>query len=107
MEYTFKDLKKKTAAQLREIAEGIEGDAVQGYTQMNKDHLVEAICHALDIEMHEHHEVVGLDKTKIKAKIHHLKKKRDTAIQEKKKEDVVKFRHEIKELKNALRRATI
>jgi hypothetical protein len=37
---TYEDLKKKTVAELREIAKGLTHDAVQGYTQMNKDHLL-------------------------------------------------------------------
>ena len=69
MPYTFEELKRKNVAQLREIAAGIEHDAVKGYTQLNKEHLLEAICKALDLDMHVHHEVVGLDKTKIKSEI--------------------------------------
>ncbi|HFE64278.1 MAG TPA: hypothetical protein ENK14_07685, partial [Caldithrix sp.] len=53
MTYTFKELKKKTAAELKEIAAGIEHEAVQGYTQLNKEHLIEAICKALNIDMYE------------------------------------------------------
>ena len=54
MDYTFEQLKHKTVAELREIAKGIENEAVQGYTQMNKEHLVIAISKALGIK-HEHH----------------------------------------------------
>ena len=57
MEHTFEELKKKTVNDLREIAKGIEG--VTGYSQLNKEHLLETICKALHIEMHAHHEVVG------------------------------------------------
>jgi hypothetical protein len=35
---TYEELKKKTVAELREIAKGLHDDAVQGYTQMNKEH---------------------------------------------------------------------
>ncbi len=80
MAYTFEELKKMKVVQLREIAKDMEHEAVKGYTQMNKEHLLAAICNALDIDMHEHHEVVGLDKTTIKAKIKALKKKRDEAL---------------------------
>ena len=34
-ELTYDDLKHKTVAQLREIAAGIEHDAVKGRTQLN------------------------------------------------------------------------
>ncbi len=80
MAYTFEELKKMKVVQLREIAKDMEHEAVKGYTQMNKEHLLAAICNALNIDMHEHHEVVGLDKTTIKAKIKALKKKRDEAL---------------------------
>jgi len=80
MAYTFEELKKKKVVQLREIAKDMEHEAVKGSTQMNKEHLLAAICKALNIDMHEHHEVVGLDKTTIKAKIKALKKKRDEAL---------------------------
>jgi DNA-binding IclR family transcriptional regulator len=80
MAYTFEELKKKKVDQLREIAKDLEHEAVKGYTQMNKEHLLAAICKALNIDMHEHHEVVGLNKTTIKAKIKDLKKRRDEAL---------------------------
>jgi hypothetical protein len=78
-EHTFHDLKKKNVKDLREIAKGIEHEAVQGYTQLNKEHLLEAICKALSIDMFEHHKAVGVDKTKIKNEIKKLKQKRDEA----------------------------
>ena len=106
-DYTYSELKKKTAAQLKEIATGIEHEAVKGYTQLNKDHLIKAICTALNVEMHAHHEVVGLDKTQIKAKIRELKKKRDKALEKKDQKQIKSVRKEIKSLKNQLRRATV
>src|SRR5512137_2664536 len=81
MAYTFHELKLKTVAELREIAKGIEHEAVKGYTQLNKEHLLVAICKALNIPTHEHHDVVGLDKAGIKAKIRSLKKQRDGALE--------------------------
>ena len=74
MAYTFEELKKKAVAEMREIASGIEHEAVKGYTQLNKEHLLAALCKALSIEMHAHHEVKGLDKTRIKSQIRELKK---------------------------------
>jgi len=78
MAHTFPELKHKTLVELKEIAAGIT-PAVQGYTQMNKDHLLEAICQALNIDMHAHHEVKGIDKSAVKAKIREWQKKRDEA----------------------------
>ena len=80
MAYTFPELKHKTLAELKEIAAGITHEAVQGYTQLNKDHLLEALCKALAIDMHVHHEVKGIDKAPLKAKIREWQKKRDEAL---------------------------
>ncbi|RMI19777.1 MAG: hypothetical protein D6681_02740 [Calditrichaeota bacterium] len=107
MAYTFKELKKKTVAELREIAAGIEHEAVQGYTQMNKEHLLEAICKALHIDMHEHHVAQGIDKTAIKSRIKALKKERDQAIEAKDYDRLKAVRKEIKALKRKLRRAMV
>ena len=80
MAYTFHELKGKTIQELRDIAKGVEQhDAVQGYSQMNKDHLLPALCKALGVPIHEHHDVVGIDKPAIKAKMRELRKKRDEA----------------------------
>jgi len=76
MDYTFDDLKHKKVAELREIAKEMDHEEVQGYTQLNKEHLLEAICKALNIDMHVHHEVVGVDKSVIKSQIKGLKKER-------------------------------
>ena len=82
MAYTYHDLKGKTVQELRDIAQTVEQhDAVQGYSQMNKDHLLPALCKALGIDSHEHHAVVGIDKPAIKAEMRELKKKRDSALE--------------------------
>lgn len=107
MAYTHKELKHKTVAQLKVIAEEIQHDAVQGYTTMNKDHLITAICTALDIPLHEHHDVVGVDKASMKSKIRQLKKERDEAENAKDHAKLVAARKEIKDLKNKLRKATV
>lgn len=80
MEYTFEDLKKKTVAELREIAKDIEHEAVQGYSQLNKEHLLVVLCKALGIDTHKHHDVVGIDKASIKIQIRKLKKERQEAL---------------------------
>jgi len=82
MAYTYEQLKEKTVGELRDIAKDIEHDAVHGFSQMNKEHLLPAICKALAIDTHEHHAVVGIDKAGIKAKIRMLKKQRDAALDE-------------------------
>ena len=81
MAHTYEDLKGKTVAELRDIAKDVNHEAVQGYSQMNKDHLLPALCRALAIDTHEHHTATGIDKTAIKAKMRQLKKERDAAIE--------------------------
>jgi hypothetical protein len=79
--YTYHELHGKTIEELREIAKGTPNqDAVQGYSQMNKQHLLPALCKALGIDTKDHHDVVGIDKPAIKAKMRELKKKRAAAI---------------------------
>ena len=80
MTMTYEELKAKTLAELREIAKDIAHDAVRGYSQMNKERLLPAICQALGIETREHHEVSGIDKAGIKMKIRELKGQRDEAL---------------------------
>jgi hypothetical protein len=81
MAYTYQELKAKTIQELRDIAKGVENqEAVQGYSQLNKDHLLPALCKALGIETHEHHAVVGIDKPAIKAKMRELKQRRQAAL---------------------------
>ena len=82
MAYTYHELKGKTIQELRDIARSVEQhEAVQGYSQMNKDHLLPALCRALGIDAHEHHDVKGIDKPAIKAKMRALKKERDAAVE--------------------------
>jgi hypothetical protein len=80
MAYTYEELRGKTVAELREIAKGLSNEEVQGYSQMNKDHLLPALCHVLGVDTHEHHVVSGIDKAGIKAKIRMLKQERDRAL---------------------------
>ncbi len=83
MAHTYHELKEKTIQELREIAKGVENqEAVQGYSQMNKDHLLPALCKALGVPVHEHHDVVGVDKPAIKAQMRELKKQRDAALEQ-------------------------
>ena len=107
MTHTYHELKEMTVAQMREIAKGIEHEAVKGATQMNKDHLLKGLCTALGIEMHEHHEVVGIDKAGIKTKIRALRKKRDEILASKDRKDLSGILRQIHALKRTIRRATV
>ena len=77
---SYEALKSKTLAELREIAKDIVHDSVRGHSQMNKEHLLPAICQALGIDTREHHEAVGIDKAGIKMKLRELKRQRDEAL---------------------------
>ena len=107
MAYTHNELKHKTLAELRDIAKDIEHEAVQGYTQLNKEHLVVAICKALNIEMHEHHEVVGIDKASIKSRIKELKGRRTSAIAAHDHTQLKAVRRRIHRLKRQIHKATV
>lgn len=107
MAYTYEELKGKTVAELREIAAGVQHEAVQGYTQLHKDQLLPALCKALGIEAHAHHHVVGIDKTAIKTKIHVLQKKRDEILATKDRAELKGVLRQIHDLKRRMRRATV
>lgn len=107
MAYTYEELKHKKVDDLREIAKDIEHDAVQGYSQLTKAKLLEAVCTALSIDMHEHHEVVGMDKAPIKARIHDLKKRRDEILASSERDNLKPVLREIHRLKRQIRKATV
>lgn len=106
MEYTFEQLKHKTVAELRDIAKGNEHEALQGYTQLNKEHLLVALSKALGIQ-HEHHDVVGVDKAAIKARIREVKKKRDEALSAHDRAQLKIARRTIHRLKRRINKATV
>ena len=81
MAYAYEELKGKTIQELRDIAKDVKHDAVQGFSQLNKEHLLPALCKALGIDTFGHHHVEGIDKAGIKAKMRELKKRRDTALE--------------------------
>jgi hypothetical protein len=81
MNYTYESLKKMTLAQLREVAKDTHHEAVQGFSQLNKDHLLPALCLALGIDAHEHHAARGEIKVKAKQRLEELRAQRQQAIQ--------------------------
>ena len=103
MAYTFEELKHKTVADLRDIAKDTD---VQGYTQMNKEHLLVALAKALGIQ-HEHHDVVGLDKSAIKARIRELKTQREAAVAAHDHAQLKVVRRTIHRLKRQIHKATV
>ncbi|MBN2243086.1 MAG: hypothetical protein JW793_10380 [Acidobacteria bacterium] len=107
MEYTFDQLKGMTVAEMREIASGIDHEAVKGYTQLNKEHLLEALCKALNIDTHTRHKskVSGEDKARIKSEMKALKAKRDEALEAHDHAGLKKVRRELHARKRSLRKA--
>jgi Rho termination factor, N-terminal domain len=105
MAYTFEELKLKTVAQLREIAAGLGDEAVKGYSQLNKEHLLAAICKALKIEMYVHHHAEGINKAELKSRIKNLKKQRDQAIAAHDHVQLKSVRRQIHQLNRQIKRA--
>lgn len=106
MAHTYEELKHKTVADLRELAKGIDHEAVQGYTQMNKEHLLGALAKALGLQ-HEHHDVVGVDKSSIKARIRELKTQRAAALDAHDRAQLKVVRRTIHRLKRRIHKATV
>ena len=107
MPHSFEELRGKTVAQLREIAAGIQHEAVQGFTQLNKDHLMAAICKALNIDMHLHHHASGINKSELKAQLKILKVQRDEALSAHDHSRLKTVRRRMHEIKRQIKRATV
>jgi hypothetical protein len=105
-ELTYEQLRHKTLAELRDLAKGIDHDAVQGYTQMNKEHLVVGLANALGIQ-HEHHTAVGIDKASIKARIREMKTQRAAALEAHDHAQLKVVRRTIHRLKRQIHKATV
>jgi hypothetical protein len=80
---------------------------VKGFSTMHKEKLLPALCMALGIEAHKHHEAKGLDKGQIKLEIRALKKKRDAALAGKDHAQYKQILRDIHGLKNKLRHASV
>src|SRR5262245_4827765 len=107
MSHTYDELKHKTVAQLREIASGLEHEAVKGASQLNQGHLLGSLCMALGIDMHVHHQAKGINKSELKVKIRDLKKQRDGALAAHDHKQLKVVRREIHHLKRMIHRATV
>jgi hypothetical protein len=106
MAFTIEELRHKNIAELREIAKPLEHEAVQGYTQLNKEHLVVALAKALGIQ-HTHHDVIGVDKAQIKKRIRELKVKREAALSSHNHAELKAVRRNIHRLKRQIHKATV
>ena len=100
----FHELNGMTVAKLRGVAKEA---GITGSSQMRKGDLLKEICEQLKIEMHEHHEVVGVDKDSIKKRIKELKVQRDAAVASHDSQETKKVRRQIHRLKRRIHRATV
>jgi DNA polymerase/3'-5' exonuclease PolX len=109
MAHTYEELHKKTVAELRDMAKDLDHEAVKGYTQMNKEHLLPAICEALGIkvEKHHHHEAAGIDKKKLKDELKELKAARQKAIEAGDGAELKAIRRKYHRLNHRIRAATV
>ena len=107
MEHTYEELKKKTVAQLRKIAADLDHEAIKGYSQMRKKHLLKAVCIAVGLGFHEHHVAKTENKAGIKSQIKVLKKKRDEAIDVHDYKELKVIRRKIHRLKRSLHKVTV
>lgn len=107
MAHTYEELHKMTVSQLRDVAKDVEHDAVHGYSTMHKEQLLLALCEALGIEAHVHHEVVGIDKARVKSQIKALKVVRDEILASGDSKELRRIRRRIRGLKRKIRKATV
>ena len=107
MAHSYEELSKMTVLQLREIAKGLGHEAVKAYSTMHKEKLLPALCIALGIEAHEHHHVVGINKTAIKQQIREMKARRDEILARKSKDELKPVLRKIHDLKRELRKHTV
>ena len=106
--FTWHELKGKTVHDLRDIAKGLGDEAVRGYTQLNKEHLLVAIAKALHIPTREeHHAEAGYDKSQNKAMMRELRKKRDAALEAHDHEAVKAVRRQLHALNREIRKHTV
>jgi cysteinyl-tRNA synthetase len=103
MAYTYEQFNSMTVGELRKIADGIDHEAVHGHATMHKEKLVPALCTALGIESHVHHQAKISGKSSLKLEIRSLKKKRTAAISSKDYAQLRDIRRHIHDIKVKLR----
>lgn len=100
----LKDLEKMTVTKLREEAHKFED--VKGASGMKKDQLIDLLCKKLDIHRPEK-QIVGIDKSVLKARLRDLKAKRLQAEADHDHEALADIRKRIKTYKRSIRRHTV
>jgi hypothetical protein len=105
-DYSYHQLKHTKVAELRDIASKLS-PPVEGYSQLNKEQLVERICRQLHVDMHARHEVKGLDKTPIKQQLRELRKSREAALAAHDHKALKDLRRQVHALKRTIRKARV
>jgi len=105
--HTYEELHGMKVAKLREIADELEDERLDGHNAMHKEHLLPLLCQVLGIEAHVHHEVVGIDKKGVKAEIKALKAERDAALEARDRKLHKSILRKIHRLKRSLHKATV
>jgi len=107
MSYTYEQLSKMTVIELRNIADGMGNEELKGHNTMHKEKLLPLLCHALGVEAHVHHEIKGVNKTKVKQEIRALKVERTAALETHDPAKLHEVREKIHHLKRLLRHYTV
>ena len=124
MSETYDDLKKKTVADLREIAKQHEHDALSGYSSMKKPELIEAVATALGLteeaapapaksapkpaakavpKAKSGKSIRTMDKNELKQRIHELRAERTAALEAHDSPRLHRVRRRIHRLKRRMR----
>jgi hypothetical protein len=118
MAHTYDELKDKTVEELREIAGGLDHEAVKGHEEMDQADLLTALCTALGIEAQaEGGSEEGAEskpepaakepltgKALLKSRIREFKAMRADALEKKDDKKLAKAREGINRLKRQLRK---
>lgn len=104
-EHKYEQLKEMTVAGLREIAQGVQDDTLEGFSTMHKEQLLPLLCKALKVEVH--HAAKGSEKSQLKARIRQLRAERDKLLAGAERKALPEIRHQIHMLKHRLRKMAL
>jgi protein-arginine kinase activator protein McsA len=106
MAITYDELSKKTVAEMREMAKGVENEALKGYSTMHKEQLLPILCKVLEVELHAHH-IAGHKKLELKAQIRQLRAQRIEALKAHDGKRLAAVRGKIHNLKREVRKLAV
>ena len=105
MTHTYEELDKMTVAQLREVAEALDSDDLEGFKSLHKAPLLQLLCTVLGVDPHEHSTLAGIDKTAIKGQMRELRVARKAAIKAGDHKELKMVRRKLHSLNRMIRRA--